>query len=146
MTSVPIVYVGKKPFAVDNVAGSGKAWNGNGDVQTVTPAQAKVLIRFSDQWKLANGKTASSVESSVESSGVVEVMLDGEVIDVDVDAISRSLDKLSKPELLAIAKAKIGKEFSPSLSKKVLLDEIRKSADDLGINIESASPLGHAAV
>lgn len=142
MTSVPIVYVGKKPFAVDNVAGSGKAWNGNGDVQTVTPAQAKVLIRFSDQWKLANSKTAASVESS----GVVEVMLDGEVIDVDVDAISRSLDKLSKPELLAIAKAKIGKEFSPSLSKKVLLDEIRKSADDLGINIESASPLGHAAV
>lgn len=142
MTSVPIVYVGKKPFAVDNVAGSGKAWNGNGDVQTVTPAQAKVLIRFSDQWKLANSKTAASVESS----GVVEVMLDGEVIDVDVDAISRSLDKLSKPELLAIAKAKIGKEFSPSLSKKVLLDEIRKSADDLGISIESASPLGHAAV
>lgn len=142
MTSVPIVYVGKKPFAVDNVAGSGKAWNGNGDVQAVTPAQAKVLIRFSDQWKLANSKTAASVESS----GVVEVMLDGEVIDVDVDAISRSLDKLSKPELLAIAKAKIGKEFSPSLSKKVLLDEIRKSADDLGINIESASPLGHAAV
>lgn len=142
MTSVPIVYVGKKPFAVDNVAGSGKAWNGNGDVQTVTPAQAKVLIRFSDQWKLANSKTAESVESS----GIVEVMLDGEVIDVDVDAISRSLDKLSKPELLAIAKAKIGKEFSPSLSKKVLLDEIRKSADDLGINIESASPLGHAAV
>lgn len=142
MTPVPIVYVGKKPFAVDNVAGSGKAWNGNGDVQTVTPAQAKVLIRFSDQWKLANSKTAASVESS----GVVEVMLDGEVIDVDVDAISRSLDKLSKPELLAIAKAKIGKEFSPSLSKKVLLDEIRKSADDLGINIESASHLGHAAV
>lgn len=142
MTSVPIVYVGKKPFAVDNVAGSGKAWNGNGDVQTVTPAQAKVLIRFSDQWKLANSKTAASVESS----GIVEVMLDGEVIDVDVDAISRSLDKLSKPELLAIAKAKIGKEFSPSLSKKVLLDEIRKSADDLGINIESAPPLGHAAV
>lgn len=142
MTSVPIVYVGKKPFAVDNVAGSGKAWNGNGDVQTVTPAQAKVLIRFSDQWKLANSKTAASVESS----GVVEVMLDGEVIDVDVDAISRSLDKLSKPELLAIAKAKIGKEFSPSLSKKVLLDEIRKSADDLGISIESASTLGHAAV
>lgn len=142
MTPVPIVYVGKKPFAVDNVAGSGKAWNGNGDVQTVTPAQAKVLIRFSDQWMLANSKTAASVESS----GVVEVMLDGEVIDVDVDAISRSLDKLSKPELLAIAKAKIGKEFSPSLSKKVLLDEIRKSADDLGINIESASPLGHAAV
>ena len=47
-TKVKIKYVGRKPFCIDNVARSGASWNGNGDVQEVTPAQAKILIKYAD--------------------------------------------------------------------------------------------------
>ncbi len=48
----PVRYVGKKPFATDNVASSRKVWNGPGDVQLVTEEQAKILTSYKDQWAL----------------------------------------------------------------------------------------------
>lgn len=50
--TVAVRYVGKKPTAQDNVAKSGKLWEGNGDVQWVTSKQAKILTRYADQWAL----------------------------------------------------------------------------------------------
>lgn len=50
---VGVIYVGKKPTAHDNVAGSGKVWNGNGDVQEVTELQAATLTKYRDQWAYA---------------------------------------------------------------------------------------------
>lgn len=54
-----VEYVGKKPFAVDNVAKSGKVWRGTGDVQVVTDAQAKILAGYADQWKRLEGDPPS---------------------------------------------------------------------------------------
>ncbi|MEN9864940.1 MAG: hypothetical protein RL748_530 [Pseudomonadota bacterium] len=39
--TIAVRYVGKKLNAQDNVAKSGKLWEGNGDVQWVTPKQAR---------------------------------------------------------------------------------------------------------
>ena len=59
---VPVVYVGNKPHAFDNIAHSGKSWQGKGDVQEVTDAQAKLLLKYPDQWALANEADRAAVD------------------------------------------------------------------------------------
>lgn len=141
MSLVFVAYVGKKPFAADNVANSGKVWHGAGDVQQVTAAQAKILTKFPDQWELVDSKSSPLVARS----GVVSVFVDGSEVAIDVDAIRKPLDKMTKAEMIAVAKVRLSKEFNSSLSRKVLLDEIRLCADDLGVQIDGVSPLGHSA-
>ena len=66
---VQVVYVGNKPHAFDNVAHSGKCWAGKGDVQEVTDAQAKLLLKYPDQWALANEADRAAVEAPVSIQG-----------------------------------------------------------------------------
>lgn len=47
---VLIKYIGKKDFFPDFVSQSGKSWNGYGDVQEVTEAQAKKLLVHDDEF------------------------------------------------------------------------------------------------
>lgn len=63
---VRVMYVGRKPFAVDNVAGSGQTWNGKGDVKEVEADEAAVLCSYPDQWAIDKGKVPS--ESQVDKS------------------------------------------------------------------------------
>lgn len=46
-------YVGKKPFAIDSVGGTGVLWNGHGDIQEVPNTVGEKLLAYPDQWEEA---------------------------------------------------------------------------------------------
>jgi hypothetical protein len=125
---IPIVYVGKKPAAFDNVARSGKCWNGNGDVQEVTDAQAKLLIKFPDQWALADEADAAAV-NTLESVQVTDD--EGNAVDIAHASLTKPLESMSKPELVAFAQAKFGQELNATKPKKLLIDAIEEFERDL---------------
>lgn len=57
MAKVNVQYVGKKPFAIDNVTNSGTCWNGNGDVQPMeSKAATQLTDRHPDQWRLSESE------------------------------------------------------------------------------------------
>lgn len=130
---VKVVYVGKKATAYDNVARSGKMWTGNGDVQEVTDAQAKILIRFEDQWALFNEKDRKAVEKP-ETIKVQDE--DGDWVIVDPDDLTKDLDKMTKSELRALALTKWGKDLPiKGFSTKNLIDQIEEWERDLNVTI-----------
>jgi len=127
-TLIKIVYVGKKPTAYDNVAKSHKCWNGNGDVQEVTPDQAKQLLKFPDQWALAD----EADREAIDTPSIVEVKdEDGNDVQVQATELGKPLEKMTKPELVALAQARWGKELDAKKSKKDLIDAIEEFERDL---------------
>lgn len=125
---IQIKYVGKKPFAFDNIANSGKGWNGPGDVQEVTAPQAKLLLKYADQWALANPGDAALFSAPVTVKVVDEA---GEKVVIDTDALTKPLEKMTKPELVAYAFNRWGKELDASEGKKLLLDQVEEFERDL---------------
>lgn len=126
---VQVVYVGNKPHAFDNVAHSGKCWAGKGDVQEVTDAQAKLLLKYPDQWALANESDRSAVEApvSIQSQGE-----NGEAVTIDPDDLKKPLEKMNKAELSALAKQSWDKELDPAMTKKAMIDQIEEWQHELG--------------
>jgi len=126
--TIKIVYVGKKPFAYDNVAKSGKCWQGNGDVQEVTEGQAKQLMKYPDQWALVDPADVEAVNTPVTTEVQGE---DGNAVDVSHDELSKPLEKMSKAELVALANVKWGKKLDARKSTKDLIDAIEEFARDI---------------
>lgn len=121
---VAIAYVGRKLWTLDNVAGSGKAWAGNGDVQEVTVNQARRLLKHPDQWALANPEDEALV------SGEITVQVtepNGETSEVPASVMKKPLEKMSKPELVAYALTELKLELAPSLSKAGLINAIEEA-------------------
>lgn len=129
MNKIKVAYVGKKPFAIDNVAGSGVMWNGNGDVQEVTAAQARILTKYKDQWALVDLADAAAV---AEPPADIVVEEGGEDVSVPVEALAKPFEKMNKAELIALAKEKWGKEMPDSLSKKNMIDQVTEWQNELG--------------
>lgn len=127
-TLVDIKYVGKKPFALDNVAGSAKLWNGNGDIQPVTQAQAKILLKYPDQWALANAEDATTVEqpATIEVETGTDDQGQTQVEQVDTESLGKPLERMTKPELVALAKVKFNADLDVSKGKKALIDQIEE--------------------
>jgi len=132
---IEVVYVGKKPVAFDNVARSGKSWAGEGDIQEVTDAQAKLLIKFPDQWQLVNEKDRASVETPESITGTDD---NGKAVTVDPEDLKQPIEKMSKAELTALAKDRWGKELDSKLSKKAMIDQIEEWAESLDVTIGKA--------
>ena len=126
---VPVVYVGNKPHAFDNIAHSGKSWQGKGDVQEVTDAQAKLLLKYPDQWALANEADHAAVEAPVSIEGKDE---NGEAVTIDPDDLKKPLEKMNKAELAALAKQSWDKELDPAMTKKAMIDQIEEWQHELG--------------
>ena len=126
---VPVVYVGNKPHAFDNIAHSGKSWQGKGDVQEVTDAQAKLLLKYPDQWALANEADRAVVEAPVSIEGKDE---NGEAVTIDPDDLKKPLEKMNKAELAALAKQSWDKELDPAMTKKAMIDQIEEWQHELG--------------
>lgn len=67
---VPIVYIGKKDFKVDNVNHTKTVWNKTGDVQPYPLDKAAALLRHTEIWKL--GKASDLVGAAVvDDAGAV---------------------------------------------------------------------------
>lgn len=116
---IEIKYVGKKPSAFDNVAGSRKCWNGQGDVQEVTPRQAKTLLKYPDQWQLVNPDDADSLGVTFVA-GKDE---DGNKTSVQESELKKPIEKMKKDEIVAYALDKWGKELDPALPKAQMVDQ-----------------------
>lgn len=126
---VPVVYVGNKPHAFDNIAHSGKSWQGKGDVQEVTDAQAKLLLKYPDQWALANEADRAAVEAPVSIQSTDEA---GEAVTIDPDDLKKPLEKMNKAELSALAKQSWDKELDMAMTKKAMIDQIEEWQHELG--------------
>ena len=129
---VSLVYVGNKRAAYDNIARSGVTWNGKGDVQQVTEAQAKLLCKFEDQWQPVTAADKQAVEAQASISVVDE---DGDTVLIDPQAFNRPLERMSKPELKAYAFNKWGKDLDARKSSKAMIDQIEEWDRDLDITI-----------
>ncbi len=127
---IAVRYVGNKQAAYDNVARSGVTWNGKGDVQQVTDAQAKVLIKYTDQWVLANAGDQAAVLAPVSIQVTDE---DGGSVSIDPDDLNKPLEKMSKAELKAYAANKWNKELDVRKSTKSLIDQIEEFERDLDV-------------
>ena len=127
-TKIAVRYVGKKPVAFDNVANSGKSWNGHGDVQEVTPAQAKTLTGYADQWQLADGVELEEVQTTINvpTGNDESVDVTGEEIDGDIHA-------MTKPQLMAYAKHMLDKELKPVMAKAEMIDQIEEWQKEAGL-------------
>ena len=120
---IPVVYVGHKPHAFDNVAHSGKSWQGKGDVQEVSDAQARLLLKYPDQWALVNAADQAIVDAPVVIEGRDE---DGARVSIDPGALKKPLEKMNKAELFALARQSWGKELDRAMSRKVMIDQIEE--------------------
>lgn len=118
-----IKYVGRKLTAIDNVAGSGVTWAGNGDVQTVTDRQARILLKYPDQWELAD---KSEVLGSGKEPVVAFINPDGERVEIAESALNKPLESMDHDELRAFALERFQKTFGPRMSRKRLIDEIEE--------------------
>lgn len=63
---VQIKYIGKKEFMPDFISGSGKNWEGYGDVQEVTVEQSKKLLVHDDEFAEAAAHDALLVKQEEE--------------------------------------------------------------------------------
>jgi hypothetical protein len=122
-TIIKVKYVGKKPFAVDNVARSGKCWNGPGDVQEVTDAQALILTSYADQWGLVDEADSSAIEAL---EPIHTDMGDGTEVDVDPSALSKPLETMTKAELVAFSMERFNQKLDGRSSTKQLIDCIEE--------------------
>lgn len=126
---IPIVYVGKKPHAFDNVARSGKQWKGKGTVQEVTPAQAKILLNYPDQWGLVNKADQARIDDWIETVSVMDG--DGSTVTVPKDGLkSTPLENMDKTQLKAYSKANFNKDLDGRLSTKAMIDQIEEWQKD----------------
>lgn len=129
---VKIQYVGNKKAAYDNVARSGVTWDGFGDIKEVTEDQAKLLLKFPDQWMLVNEEDTSRVEAP-ESIKVVDE--DGDTVVIDPDAFKKPVERMTKAEIVAYAKNKFGKDLDVAKGKKALIDIIEEFERDLDVTV-----------
>ncbi|WP_025915803.1 hypothetical protein [Herminiimonas sp. CN] len=128
MTTIKVEYIGKKPFCIDNVAKSGKVWNGPGDVQEVTLQQAKILTSYRDQWALVEASDVDALDApyTVETQDA-----QGETVLTDAAELNGPLEKMTAAELVAYAKLKYGKTLKANRSRKILLDEVLNMGNDV---------------
>lgn len=119
MEKVNVMYVGMKPFAIDNVSGSGATWEGRGSVASVTRAQARRLLSYPDQWWLEGPvPTPAEVEASVAE------FFAGRGVPADV-ALPKVLDEMNVEELREYALKEYGHKLSASTtSVKAAREEI----------------------
>lgn len=127
---IPVVYVGRKPIAFDNVSGSGKTWQGKGDVQEVTDVQARILTKYPDQWELVN-KADAAIVARPQSLQVTDG--DGNDVAVDPDDLKKPLERMTRPELKAYAFNRWGKNLDARQPTKLMIDQIEEWEKELGL-------------
>ena len=121
---VKVKYVGQKPAAIDTIAGTGKVWNGNGDVHDVTERQARALIAYPERWALVDGKDLAKVDKE----HVTRFILDGTRVEVAESDLKKQIEKMSKEELMAYALERFQKSFNPKMGRTAMIDTIEELA------------------
>ena len=131
METISIKYVGKKPHAFDNVANSGKSWAGAGDVQAVTVAQAKELLKYPDQWALENEADKARLGVGTEPITVDDGKGGSTEINPD-DLDGNRLEAMTKAELIAYAQT-LGKDLKHQTAKADMVNQIEEWQKEAGL-------------
>jgi len=118
-----VKYIGRKATAIDNVANSGVMWNGNGDVQAVTDRQARILVKYADQWTLAEESDSILLK---KEPVMAFINPEGERVEIPESAMKKPLEHMDMDELRAYALEFYQKSFGPRISRKRLVDEIEE--------------------
>lgn len=118
---IDIRYIGRKEWAVDPVAGSGVVWDGAGDVQPMTIAQARKILNHPDEWELADPDDASRLEVQTLHQTVDD---QGKTIEVDDQDLQKPIEKMSRSELKVYAKMKYGRDIPANMSRAHMIDQI----------------------
>lgn len=129
---VKIQYVGNKKSAFDNVARTGLTWEGYGDIKEVREDQARLLLKYPDQWILIDEGDRERVEAP-QSIKVVDE--DGDTVVIDPDAFRKPIEKMTKAEIVAYAANKFGKKLDVDKPKKMLIDAVEEFERDLDVTI-----------
>ncbi|MEJ0004365.1 MAG: hypothetical protein WDN30_14055 [Pararobbsia sp.] len=125
---IEIRYVGRKPWAVDNVAHTGTIWCALNDVQAVPPGAARRLLKHPDQWELANPEDEALLAVAIHTT----TDKDGKQIEVDEADLKKPLEKMTRAELKVYAKTHFNREVNASQPRTVLLDlvdELERTAN-----------------
>lgn len=70
MTTINVMYIGTKSRKEDNIAGSGLAWRGHGDVQPVTPGQWAQLSKHPDIWVRADDASPTTTQPQHQPTAI----------------------------------------------------------------------------
>ena len=92
-------------------------------MQEVSDAQARLLLKYPDQWALVNAADQAVVDAPVVIEGRDE---DGARVSIDPGALKKPLEKMNKAELFALARQSWGKELDRAMSRKVMIDQIEE--------------------
>ena len=109
--TVAVRYVGNKPQAFGGVAHAGKVWNGHGDVQNVTPAQAAVLLAYPDQW--AKADASQPVPKRQPNHGATGLG-------------APRLDTMTRPDLQRLARDQYNVTLPNKMTRKEMVDRIEE--------------------
>ncbi len=129
---VKIQYVGNKKVAYDNVARTGLSWDGFGDIKEVREDQARILLKYPDQWILIDEEDRARIETT-ESIKIMDE--DGDTVVIDPDAFGKPIEKMTKAEIVAYAANKFGKDIDVHKSKKMLIDIVEEFERDLDVTV-----------
>lgn len=113
-----VMYVGSKPYAIDNVAGTGLTWEGRGAVQPVPAAKAKKFLQFPDQWW-----PEGPVPTPEEVAARMKEFFAGNAIPQGV-VLPKDLAEMDEAELVEYAFKEYGQHLKPTLTRAQLLEEI----------------------
>ncbi|HQR20117.1 MAG TPA: hypothetical protein PKV98_04585 [Burkholderiaceae bacterium] len=116
---VAIVYVGPKAWTVDSVARTGVQWHGRGDVQLVPAAAAKRLLRFPDQWAIADG-------SPLPDAKTIEQRL----AELQPPEAAKEPEQMNEDELIDYAHKHHAIEFTPDTPREEMLYQIERKIEN----------------
>lgn len=120
---IAIKYVGRKTFCYDTVAHTGKTWSGPGDVQEVSAPQARHLLKYPDQWALANPDDAANLDHIVS---ILTTDEDGANVTVEESDLKKPLEKMSRAELKVYAKVHFNKDLDARQSRTLMLNQVEE--------------------
>jgi hypothetical protein len=117
---VAIVYVGAKAWTHDNVGRSGVQWHGKGDIQNVPAGAAKRLLRFPDQWAIADGSP----------------LPDAKTIEARLLEVAKNLhapkepEQMNEDELADYASKQHGIDFPPGTARDEMLFQVERKIEN----------------
>jgi len=125
---IAIKYVGNKKFCFDTVAHTGLTWNGKGTIQQVSAPQARQLLKYPDQWALANPADADNLDHTVAILTTDET---GGDVTVEESDLKKPLEKMSRAELKVYAKVHFNKDLKVSMARTLMLNQVEEWEKEL---------------
>lgn len=118
-----IRYVGSKPSKMDNIAGTGVVWNGNGDVKNIPDRVVPLLLAHPDVWALDDGETVNQAVD-IDPAKMETQHEQDPLSETDSKAPMVNLETMDKDGLREYAQRYFGHTFHHNTGEGRMRDEI----------------------